>query len=152
VVLFLLGKGPAVSLLKYVVQKEGLQEYVVIHDPVDYKEVPKFIEMSDVCIVPLPDHPYWRFQCPLNLLEYLAMEKVVIVTDIPANRSIVGDEKCGIYISSIVPVDIAKSMVYAYENKEKLAKWGKSGRAIVDKKYTWEKVAGSLENYLLSIY
>lgn len=151
VVLFLLGTGPIVSKLKQVAQKEGLQEHVIIHNSVDYSEVPKFIEMSDVCIVPLPDHPYWRFQCPLKLLEYLAMEKVVILTDIPAHRTVIGEEKCGIYTSSAEPEEIAKAIVYAYRNKEKLAEWGKSGRAIVEKKYTWEKVAEDLDNYLLSI-
>jgi glycosyltransferase involved in cell wall biosynthesis len=151
VVVFLLGTGSMVSTLKHIVHDEGLQESVIVHDPVDYAEVPKFIEMSDVCIVPLPDHPYWRSQCPLKLLEYLAMEKAVIVTDIPAHRSVIGDEKCGIYISSVTPSEIAKAIVYAYHNKEELAEWGKSGRAIIDKKYTWEKVAEDLENYLLSI-
>jgi starch synthase len=151
VVLFLLGTGPAVSMLKYVVEKAGLQNNVILHDPVDYTEVPKFIEMSDVCIVPLPDHPYWRSQCPLKLLEYLAMKKPVIVTDIPAHREVIGNEKCGIYISSTTPPEIAKSIVYAYHNKEKLAEWGKLGRIVVEEKYTWGKVAKDLESYLLSI-
>jgi glycosyltransferase involved in cell wall biosynthesis len=151
VVLFLLGTGPTATKLKYLVQKEGLQEQVVVHDPVDHTEVPKFIEMSDVCIVPLPDHPYWRFQSPLKLLEYLAMEKVVIVTDIPAHRTVIDEKKCGIYISSIAPIEIAESIVYAYDNKEKLVEWGKTGRTIVNERYTWGKVAEDLENYLLSI-
>lgn len=151
VVMFLLGRGPIVPILTDMVQQECLQEHVILHDSVDYGEVPKFIGMSDVCIVPLPDHPYWRSQCPLKLLEYLAMEKSVIVTDIPAHRLIIGEEKCGIYISSVTPMEIAKSVVYAYHNKEKLPEWGKSGRAIVEEKYTWEKVAEDLENYLLSI-
>jgi len=151
VVLFLLGSGPIISELKDLVQKESLQGNVIIHNPVDYAEVPKFVEMSDLCITPLPNHPYWRFQCPLKLLEYLAMEKVVIATDIPAHRSVIGKEKCGLYISSIKPTEIAKSIVYAYHNKDKLKEWGKSGRTIVTEKYTWEKVANDLENYLLSI-
>jgi starch synthase len=151
VVLFLLGQGPTVSMLKHVVQKEGLQEHVIIHDPVDYTEVPKFIEMSDVCIVPLPDHPYWRFQCPLKLLEYLAMEKVVILTDIPAHRAVIGEAKCGVYLSSVNPMEIAKAIEYVYLNKDSLKEWGKIGREIVKREYTWEKVAGNLENYLLSI-
>jgi len=152
VVLFLLGTGPIVSMLKNVVQKEGLQEHVIIHDPVDYAEVPKFIEISDVCIVPLPDHPYWRFQCPLKLLEYLAMEKVVILTDIPAHRTIIGEAKCGVYISSVNPTEIAKAIEYVYLNKGSLKERGKIGREIVKREYTWEKVAGRLGNYLLSIY
>lgn len=151
VVMFFLGTGPIVSMLKDLIQRGRLQDNVIIHNPVDYAEVPRFIDMSDVCVVPLPDHPYWRFQCPLKLLEYLAMEKVVIVTDIPAHRSIIGEEKCGVYISSIKPIEIAKSIVYAYHNKEKLEEWGKFGRTIINEEYTWEKVATDLENYLLSI-
>jgi len=152
VVLFLLGTGPIVSMLKHVVQKEGLQEYVIIHDPVDYAEVPKFVEMSDVCIIPLPDHPYWRFQCPLKLLEYLAMEKVVILTDIPAHRAVIGEAKCGVYISSVNPMEIAKAIEHVQLNKDSLDELGKIGREIVKREYTWEKVAVRLENYLLSIY
>jgi glycosyltransferase involved in cell wall biosynthesis len=151
VVFFLLGAGPMTPVLKELIRKEQLEENVSIHDSVDQMEVPKFIEMCDICIVPLPYHPYWRFQSPLKLLEYLAMEKVTIATDIPAHRLIIGNEKCGIYVSSVNPIEIARSIEYAYLNKERLGEWGKSGRTIVNKEYTWEKVAKDLENYLLSI-
>ena len=150
VVIFLLGSGPALPMLKDFVQANGLEENVIIHDPVDYSEVPKFIEMSDVCIVPLPDNPFWRSQSPLKLLEYLAMEKVVILTDIPAHKLVVGENKCGVYISSVTPKEIANSIIYVLQNKENLVEWGKSGRKIINN-YTWEKVAGDLETYLLSI-
>jgi glycosyltransferase involved in cell wall biosynthesis len=79
------------------------------------------------------------------------MEKVVIATDIPAHRSVIGEAKCGIYISSIKPMEIAEAIEYSYLNKKNLEKWGKIGREIVEKKYTWEKVAKDLEHYLLSI-
>lgn len=151
IVFFLLGTGSIVPMLKDWIRSEELQNKVIIHNPVDYAEVPKYIGMSDVCIVPLPNHPFWRFQCPLKLLEYLAMEKVVIVTDIPAHRLIVAEEKCGIYISSVKPTEIEKSIIYTYHNRENLKEWGKTGRRLVEKKYTWEKVAVDLENYLLSI-
>lgn len=151
VIFFLLGSGPGASGLKALVQQEGLEHKVIIHNPVDQSKVPEFIDMSDVCIVPLPNHPYWRSQCPLKLLEYLAMEKVVIVTDIPAHRSVIGEEKCGIFISSAEPEEIAKAIEYAFSKRENLVEWGKSGRKIIKAKYTWKKVARNLENYLLSI-
>jgi glycosyltransferase involved in cell wall biosynthesis len=151
VVFFLLGTGPIVPMLKTLVREDSLQDNVFIHNPIEQSKIPKFIGMGDVCIVPLPYHSYWRFQCPLKLLEYLAMEKVVIVTDIPAHRSIIGEEKCGIYTCSAEPIEIAKSIEYAYHNKEQLEQWGKSGRPIIQEKYTWEKVSRDLENYLLSI-
>ncbi len=151
IVFFLLGTGSTVSALRELIQEQGLQESVLIHGPVDQTEVPKFISMCDLGIVPLPYSPYWRYQCPLKLLEYLAMQKVVIATDIPAHRSIIGDAKCAIYISSIEPEEIAKSIEFAYLKKEKLVEWGKLGRPIIKKKYAWETVAEGLESYLLSI-
>jgi glycosyltransferase involved in cell wall biosynthesis len=151
VVFFLLGTGPIANSLKDLIRMEGLQDNVVIHSSVEYSEVPKYIAMSDVSIVPLPNHPYWRFQCPLKLLEYLAMKKVVIATDIPAHRSVISREKCCVYISSIEPAEIAKAIEYTYENREKLAEWGASGRTIIGEKYSWEKVAKDLEDYLSSI-
>jgi glycosyltransferase involved in cell wall biosynthesis len=150
VTLFLLGRGNIPDLKKLIIKNE-LRSNVIVHDPVEYTEVPKYVAMCDVGIVPLPNTPYWRYQCPLKLLEYSAMEKVVIATDIPAHRAVIGEEKCGIYISSVEPVEIAKAIEYAYFNRENLKEWGKVGRKIMKEKYTWERVARDLEGYLLSM-
>jgi glycosyltransferase involved in cell wall biosynthesis len=150
IVFLLLGTGPILSELKVLALERGLQENIIVHDPVEYLEVPKFINMCDAGIVPLPNHPYWRFQSPLKLLEYLAMAKVVILTDIPAHRNVIGEAKCGIYLSSVKPIEIAKAIEYVYCNEENLKEWGRVGRKIVEGKYTWGKVAKDLENYLLS--
>jgi len=150
-VLFLLGTGSIVDDLKKLVQEEKVHDSVIIHSAVDYKDVPKYIAMSDIGIVPLPNISYWRHQCPLKLLEYLAMKRVVIITDIPAHRKIVENKDCGIFISSTSPEEISKAIIYAYENKDELKKWGVAGPEIVIKKYTWEKAAKDLENFLLSL-
>lgn len=151
IALFLLGSGPLLDRLKSMVDELGLQHNVIIHNSVGHEQVPAFICLSDVCILPLQFSPYWRYQCPLKLLEYLSMKKVAIVTDLPANRMVIGDAKCGIYLSSVEPLEIAESIEYAYANKDKLENWGEFGRPIVEEKYTWEKVVASLEKYLLSV-
>ncbi len=151
IVAFLLGKGPAAQSLRDLVKKENLEGNVVIHDPVDYSRVPEFIAFCDVSISPLPDHRYWRFQGPLKLLEYMAMEKVIILSDIPAHRVAVDEAKCGIYVTSVKPTEIARAIIYAYDNSAKLKDWGMTGRRIVEERYTWEKVAHDLERYLLSL-
>jgi len=151
VVLFLLGSGPLTPVLKELVEKDKLDSNVIIHDKVDYEDVPKYISMSDVGIIPLPDLHYWRSQSPLKLLEYLAMEKVVINSDIPAHRDIIGEETCGIYIPLINSANIAKSIIYALQNKNKLKNWGKIGRSIIRKGYTWQIIASDLESYIQSL-
>jgi len=151
IVLFLLGTGPIVTALKASVKQNGLQENVIIADPVNQEKVPKYISMSDVALIPLPDHPFWRFQSPLKLLEYLAMEKTVILTNIEAHSSVIKNTPCGIYISSIDPPEIAKAIEYAYQNSEFLEKWGKEGRDIILNRYTWGLVVEDLQNYLLTL-
>jgi glycosyltransferase involved in cell wall biosynthesis len=150
-VLFLLGSGTVVSTLKSLIKKENIEKNVIIHDAISYGEVPKYISMSDVCIIPLPDNPLWRFQSPLKLLEYLSMEKVVIATDIPAHRRVVGNAECCLYLSSMNTKEIIKLLEFAQLNKAKLDSWGKSGRKIVLKEYTWKKVAQDFQSYLMSI-
>ena len=151
IVLLILGTGPIAPILKTIVAEKNLQDNVIIHDPVEQSFVPQFIGLCDVGIVPLPYNLYWRFQSPLKLLEYLSMEKVVILSDIPAHQFVVKNQKCGIYTSSIKPVEIAKSIEYAYNNREKLVEWGKIGSKIIQQEYIWEKVARNLENYLAYI-
>jgi glycosyltransferase involved in cell wall biosynthesis len=150
IVLFLLGKGSAVPYLKRLVQENKIQN-VIVHDAVDYLDVPTYIAMCDVGIVPLPNIALWRYQCPLKLLEYIAMEKVVVLTDIPAHREIVGNREFGVYISSIDPAEIVNGVTYAYENRKKLKEWGVSGRNIVAENYSWEKAAEDLGSFLLSL-
>jgi len=147
-VLYLLGEPTFPMFWNDLIQELNIQNSVIFHGNVRYEDVPKYIAMSDLPIVPLPDNPNWRNQCPLKLLEYLAMEKAVVLTDIPANREIVGKCECGIYISSVEPEEIAHAITDAYRNRDKLGKLGTAGRAIVEDKYTWEKVAKRLLDYL----
>jgi glycosyltransferase involved in cell wall biosynthesis len=151
VILFLLGTGRSVADLKRLVHENGVEDNVIIHEPVSHLDVPAYISMSDVCLITLPDHPYWRYQCPLKLLEYLAMGKAVIVSDIPAHRSIIGWEKCGIYVPSIDQHGIAESILFAYDNKERLQDWGKCGKKIVHDGHSWDEAAENLESYILSV-
>jgi len=140
-VLFLLGDGEGLPKLRKAVEVYGLDDTVIFHEKVHYAEVPQFISMCDVGIVPLSDSPNWRHQCPLKLLEYLAMGKVTIVTDILANREVIKDNKCGIYARSISPQDLANAIEYAHAHRNDLISWGLRGREIIEQRYTWDKIA-----------
>ena len=147
---FLLGNGPALPSIKTLIHDAGLGGKVILHDVVDYTQVPKYIAMSDVGIVPLPRLHDWMHQCPLNLLEYLAMEKPVVLTDIPGNRSIVGDSKCGRYVADADPVEFAGAIAYFHDRKQMLREWGSYGRTIVEERYDWAKMAELLEDFITS--
>jgi len=149
--LLLLGFGTAAMLhrLETTIKEKAVQDRVKLLGPVDFHDVPKYISMCNLGLVPLPNTPTWRYQQPLKLLEYMAMGKTVIVSDSPAHRSLIGNNRNGIYISHVNPVELAKAIKYAYNNRDRLDKWGEVGREIVEKKFTWERVNEDLIEYLL---
>ncbi len=149
--LFLMGDTSDEQKLRNLVQETNIQDKVIFHGKVPYTEVPQLIACCDAAIVPLAYSSNWRYQSPLKLVEYLAMEKVVIVTDIPANRQIIGNRKCGIYIKTTAPEEIAEAIAFVRKNRQSLQEWGASGRLLVQDKYTWEAIAKNLEDYLLSL-
>ena len=151
VVLFLLGSGPYEQELKKIIAEQNLSKCVKLHESVKYSDVPKFIAMCDVGLVPLPDLSKWKSQCPLKLLEYLAMEKPVILTDLPAHREIVQQNEIGMFVGEGTPESISRGIRFAYKNRANLAEWGKKGQEIVAEKYTWDKVAKTLEAYLIPL-
>jgi glycosyltransferase involved in cell wall biosynthesis len=148
---FILGSGPALESMKKLVEEKHLDKNVIFHVPVPYEEVPRFIAACDVGIVPLPNLAMWMNQSPLKLLEYLAMKKATLLTDITMNREVVGNNVCGIYFSTATPMEIARAIIYSFDNRAKLAEWGDIGRTIIEEKYTWVRVAKGLETYLMQL-
>jgi glycosyltransferase involved in cell wall biosynthesis len=84
--LLLLGKGSSEQQLRSLIASLDLSDNVRLHASVPYDQVPRFIAACDAGAIPLPDQEQWRYQAPTKLLEYLAMQKAVIATEIPAHR------------------------------------------------------------------
>lgn len=125
---------------------------VYIHGPVSHSEVPKFISMCDVGIAPFDTSSFPRTSCPLKILEYLAMEKIVIATDIPFNRELLSYGDCIFLMPSNNPENIAEAIEYVYKNKEALKRMGKIGRAIIEQHYTWESKAKDVVAFIEELY
>ena len=151
IVFFILGDGKAKSKLELSIKELNLGNNVFLHKSVPYEDVPKYIVSCHIGILPLPNLNWWRVSSPLKLMEYLAMGKSVIVTDIEAHREVLNNSPCGIFIKSNNPEEIAQGIIRAYTLKDKLKEIGKIGREIVAHDYTWKKQADNLMNFLESL-
>jgi len=98
-----------------------------------------------------PDIEYWNNNNPIKLLEYLAMGKVVICTNMWTFRDVIDNKKCGYYIPDNQPKTIANAINACYENRKLLDEWGKEGIEIIKKRFTWNKQAERLYKFTMHL-
>jgi glycosyltransferase involved in cell wall biosynthesis len=126
-----------------------LNENLLLIDPVRYDQMASYINLADICIVPLLRIHWWEISSPLKLMEYLAMEKPIVLSDILAHKSVVPpDSKFAVYFNPDIPNDLGMKISEAITNIDHLKNNGFMGREIILKNYTWDIQAKILENFI----
>jgi glycosyltransferase involved in cell wall biosynthesis len=139
--LLFLGKGAAKQELAHQVVSSKLERTVFFHDQVDYADVPRFIAACDAGVVPLPDHPQWRYQVPTKLLEYTAMQKPVVITDMMGSRWVVGDRGGVFFCGHGTPAEIRKGILNCMAAKSEISH---SDRDRIVERFSSSAIADSL--------
>ncbi|MGA8905267.1 MAG: glycosyltransferase, partial [Candidatus Bathyarchaeia archaeon] len=111
VVLLILGTGYSAERLRSVAIANGLAGNVIFHGRVPYEEVPLFLAAADAGVIPLPVLPQWSTQTPIKLLEYLAMEKPVILTETESHKWIIGEEGHAFFCGKGTPEQLVKAIL-----------------------------------------
>ncbi|MHA1251157.1 MAG: glycosyltransferase family 4 protein [Candidatus Helarchaeota archaeon] len=125
-------------IINKIVNDLNLTKNVILTGFVDYKKVPAFISIADICVSPLYPIISYQISSPLKILEYLSMEKPVIASDIYAHRLLIKNYYNGQLVEPKNPIALANAITYILENYEDCKKWGKNGRKMILKKYTWK--------------
>jgi len=129
-----------------------IEEQVKILPVVEYNKIPSYIQSSDVGIIPLATNiKRWDVSVPLKTLEYLAMGKPIIATNIPFHRRLFEKGNCGVLIDSNNPKVLSDAITYLYNNREKLETMGKTGKNIVESYYTWDIIALEVETFIKNV-
>jgi glycosyltransferase involved in cell wall biosynthesis len=95
-----------------------------------------------------PDIDYWKVNNPIKLLEYLSMEKPVIVRDMVTFRSVVSAQEGAMFIDDNDPLTIADAICKAQTDANLLRVKAWKGREIVIQRYTWDQQAFKLDTFL----
>ena len=144
----ILGDGTARQELERLAQDLGAP--VRFLGRVPYSDVPGYIAMSDIALIPLPDLDDWRNQHPLKFTEYLSMKLPVIAPASPAFTTIAGDSEVVEYLTEVSPQAIADGVAKCFEGRDDLQKRTKGSRQLAER-YTWKRIAGRLVAYAKTI-
>jgi glycosyltransferase involved in cell wall biosynthesis len=129
----------------------GAEEFCQIEPPVPHEEIPNIIINCDLPAIPLPDFIGWRVSSPLKLMEYLALEKPIVLTDIEAHRDVVGNADYAFFAKSPKPEHLAEAIEQAYGRRHEFISLGKKARQLALSSYTWDKQSERLLDFLQSL-
>jgi glycosyltransferase involved in cell wall biosynthesis len=147
----IVGDGPLKSELMRLASQLNISDKVTFSGRTDYEKVPRYINASDVCVV--PSWQYGRIQkiglSSLKLCEFLACGKPVVASRI-SGFEFIEENDCGYLVNPESPQELAKAIITLLGNPVGIKRMGENGREYVLKNRSWEiqskKVAEICEN------
>ena len=135
--LFILGTGDLMAELIDLRNKLKLQKIVTLHEWIPYRDIPKFISIADICILPAHQNKIMDEIVPIKLYEYLAMSKPVISTLL---NGIYREFRRGNGVVYIKSSEEAVEKALQLKNKDLINKLGIQGRKFVERNCDWQQI------------
>ena len=135
----IVGDGVMRNKWEGMVNEFGLNGKFIFTGRVPYKDVPKYINLSDVCIsIKNPIVP----GSSLKIFEYLSCEKPIIATKNSSyGFEMLEEENAGLLVNPEKPEEVRDAIIEILMDEELSKKMGQNGRKVVIERYSWEYTA-----------
>jgi len=134
--------GPSFNPYVRIAKILGISEQCKFVGPVGYKDVPSYINASDILVAPYnpakdPLRREFGIGFPIKILEYMACEKPVVSTTVPPISSILGDSDSILLVEPGNPAMLADALEGLMHNPGRASQMAKNGIRLVTEKYSW---------------
>lgn len=140
--LLIVGKG---DIYDDLVIASKYDRNIILTGWVDYSEIPLYLSISDVCILPAYKNKIMKDIVPIKIYEYLASSKPVVATNLEGLVKEFG------HSSGILYIDDQKDLIPLVEDiflKDEYGSLSKSAYNTASK-HAWDSITVFFENYLL---
>ncbi len=138
----IIGRGPLQEYVENFCKEESLIEYLGV---VDYNDMPLYYSLGDVFVIPRPSTLPAETLTPMKLLEAMAMEKVVLGSDVGGITEVLSD-KNGVIFRKGDSEDLLNKITHIVENIEGMDGLREEARRSVISNFTWEKSRNQLKD------
>jgi glycosyltransferase involved in cell wall biosynthesis len=146
IVALMVGDGAVWQDIKDRVTQKGLDEYFIFTGRIPHEEVEEYYSLVDIAPLPRKGLPVCEMVSPLKPFEAMAMEKVVLSSDVAALAEIVQDGYNGMLFEKDNIEDLAKKIDILMQDKDLRIKLGKQAREWVVKERDWKVLSQRLVN------
>ena len=142
--------GLEMQKAKEICRIKSIENSVIFVGMQPIHRVPIFISMADVCISPFPPSAFSKFNIAMKVFEYMACGKPVVSFKLEGTLSLVPPHSGGVlYVETYE--EMCSVIFQLLKEPEECLKIGKKGRQLIARFFSWESVAGTLEDTLVGI-
>jgi glycosyltransferase involved in cell wall biosynthesis len=141
----IVGDGPARKHIQETAKQLNVLDKIDFVGSVSYNEIPAYIRLMDVCLVPFDKGAVADRALPLKLLEYLACQKPVISTELRGVVEAVGD----VVLYASDQTQFESQLMRLCDDSQYRVELGTRGRKTVEERYSWESIGLQFERLLL---
>jgi PEP-CTERM/exosortase A-associated glycosyltransferase len=138
--LMLVGEGEAEPMLRQRVPGQ-LWDHFVFAGKAPHADVRRRYSTMDILVYPRVRSRLTELTTPLKPLEAMAMEKVVVGSDVGGLRELFSDGEVGFLVEPENPYALAKRLLSLIESPSVRLAMGKRAREFVARERDWEKIA-----------
>ncbi len=145
ILLLIVGKSKTDGYLKELARRLDIEDNVCLDGWQDPSLLHAYIEASDVCISPLLRNIHHDTTYANKLFQYMALGKPVLVSDCPAQQTIVEEAHAGLVHKAGDETDLATKVKILYLSAEDRRTMGQNGQKFVRKYFNWTLCSRELQ-------
>ncbi|MBI5017272.1 MAG: glycosyltransferase family 4 protein [Deltaproteobacteria bacterium] len=138
------GDGDGLTDFRTLANDLGIASSMEFLGWIQFSEIPNYISMADICIVPHQPTAHKNTTIPNKLFDYMAAGKPVIVSNAVPLRRIVLEEECGVVFDANVDESLREAVGLLARSRLDRTRLGKNGWDAVDRRYNWCRDTGIL--------
>jgi glycosyltransferase involved in cell wall biosynthesis len=121
------------------IRKKNLTEYFILCGYIPYKNVPRYINSSDICL-----SPFMKFceeSSGVKIFDYLSCARPVITSKIGSTADYLLDGNCAVLVPLEDPQALTEAIINLLSNQRKMEEMGQNGRKFIVEKYSRKLIA-----------
>lgn len=138
----IVGSGSMEQALKEQVETLNLEEKILFVGSVPHNKVPEYIAAADICVAVFKETKVTRCKSPLKIVEYMAMGKAIVASDVGEVRSMLGGS--GVLVESGKIFPLAEAVVGLLKNNDARYALAKRAREKAEQEHDWSITAERL--------
>ncbi len=143
------GRSRQRKLLAKQIRKLGLSDHVTVEAPVPHHDVPALFSDVDACVAPLlaNDRNVTQGCCPIKVLEYMAMGRPLIASNLPVVRELVREDVDALLFSPGDTEDLARQVLRMVAHPAAARRLGDAALQRVRAEFTWKRARRRLVDH-----